>query len=216
MSARSWSVLAVVALATSPAPGAPAIEPAARCPTPTDEWTVVRGDLAPSTTCGGFVASTDAGDTRFTIGGVFRHVSLARFAWREPVTVPYEVSLDWQWLTPGRWHVEIHGLGVVVLLATDNIGFYVDDAQLMGSTFEQFAPWSTLDTRKITVRQTEREIAVLIDGKPIVSVDGRVVGRRVLADAPNTGTLMLGLRGAPGERTKGVLRAVQVRSLTSR
>ncbi len=208
MFARLLVVIAM--LSAGPAFAAP------RCPHPADDWTVVRGDLVAGAACGVFVASSDASDTRFTIGGVFRHFSLARFAYRDPVQVPYEVSFDWQWLTPGRWGLEIHGLGVVVLLGVDTVGFYVDDSQLMGSMFDQFPAWSTTGMRRITVRQTAREVVVLVDGKPIVSVDGHVAGRRAVDAAGKTGTLMLGVRGAPGERTRGALRAATYRSLAPR
>ncbi len=207
--ARTRSACVLVAFAARIAVADPAaVTPATRCPAPTDDWNTVRGDLATGASCGSIVLSTDASDTRVYIGGLFRHVSLARAARRETVTAPYELEMEWQWLTPGRWTLEIHGLGIVILLGLDTIGFYVDDAQMMGDTFEPIP--TSIDTRRhrITVRQSAREVVVLIDD--------RVAGRHALSLTRSSGSVMVGIRGAPDERTKGALRSFRVRPLTSR
>lgn len=182
--------------------------PQSHCAVPDDDWNVVRGDLVTGAACGDLVAASDASDTRIYIGGLFHHVSLARIARREPITAPFELTMTWQWLTPGRWTLEIHGLGIVVLLGVDTIGFYVDDAQLMGAMFEDLPTTAKHGTQQISIRQTAREI--------VVSVDGRIVGRRSVQLAKTSGTLMLGIRGAPAERTRGAIRSLSVRSLTAR
>lgn len=194
MIVRAFSLLILLAAATASAN--------------TDDWNVVRGDIAAGAAPGSAIVSTDASDTRIYIAGLFRHVSLARVARREQVTAPYELTLDWQWLTPGRWTLEIHGLGIVVLLGLDTMGFYVDDAQMMGKTFDPIPTPIGLNRHRIVVRQTAREVVVLIDGQ--------VAGRRTLTITGTTGTVMLGIRGAPDERTKGAIRSFSMRSLTSK
>lgn len=210
MTARaSCLVIASLALAVGSAAADPAaVSPVPRCSAPSDHWNAVRGDLVAGATCGSVIVSTDASDTRIYIAGLFRHVSLARVAWREPISAPYELELDWQWLTPGRWALEIHGLGIVILLGLDTIGFYVDDAQMMGDMFERIPVTIGTKRHRFTVRQTVHEVVVLIDGK--------VAGRQSLALTRTDGTLMLGIRGAPDARTKGAIRSFHVRPLTSR
>jgi hypothetical protein len=195
----------LVSRAASASP--PTAVPQARCAAADDAWNVVRGTLVTGASCGDLVASTDASDTRIYIAGLFRHVSLARIAYREPIAAPFELTMEWQWLTPGRWTLEIHGLGTVVLLGPDTIGFYVDDAQLMGDMFQELPTVAPRGTQHISIRQTAHEI--------VVSVDGKVVGRRAVQLAKSSGTLMLGIRGAPGERTRGAIRSLRVRSLSS-
>jgi hypothetical protein len=208
MIVRAFSVFvaASIALAAGSA-AADTVTPVPRCSAPTDEWNAVRGGLAAGATCGSMIVSTDASDTRIYIGGLFRHVSLGRIARREPITAPYELEMDWQWLVPGRWTLEIHGLGIVVLLGIDTIGFYVDDAQMMGDMFEQIPTTIGTKRHRVTVRQTAREVVVLIDGK--------VVGRQALALSRTAGTLMIGIRGTPDARTRGAIRSFRVRPLTS-
>lgn len=194
--------------AAATASAAPAvISPAPRCPRVEDDWVVVRGELARGHDCGTSIASTDASDTPFPIGGSYVHVSLAKLVGREPVQVPFELAFDWQWLTPGRWGLEIDALGIEVLLGIDSIGFYVDDAQLMATTFEPFTAPTSPGARHIVVRRTAREIVVL--------VDGAVIGRKALAPLPTSGYLSVGLRGAPAERTRGLLRSLRARALTA-
>jgi hypothetical protein len=195
-------VIVLATLATATAAAGP------RCPRVEDEWLVVRGELARARDCGTSIAITDASDTPFVIGGTYQYVSLARFERREPIDVPFELAFDWQWLTPGRWGLEIDALGIDVLLGVDSIGFYIDDAQLMATTFEPFPAWSSAGVRHIVVRRTEREVVVL--------VDGNVVGRKALDARPRTGHPAIGLRGAPAERTRGSLRAVHARRVTAR
>jgi hypothetical protein len=189
-------VIVLAMLATATAASAP------RCPRTEDEWVVVRGELARARDCAARIAITDASDTPFVIGGAYQYASLARFERRESIEVPFELAFDWQWLTPGRWGLEIDALGIDVLLGVDSIGFYIDDAQLMATTFEPFPAWSTAGVRHIAVRRTEGEIVVLVDGK--------VIGRKALDAMPRTGHPAIGLRGAPAERTRGSLRAVHV------
>lgn len=209
MNVRAFSIFiaASIALGGSAAADTAVVTPVSRCSTPTDDWNVVRGGLAAGATCGSMIVSTDASDTRIYIGGLFRHVSLGRIARREAITAPYELEMDWQWLVPGRWTLEIHGLGIVVLLGTDTIGFYVDDAQMMGDMFEQIPTTIGTERHRVTIRQTAREVVVLIDGK--------VVRRQSLALARSAGTLMIGIRGAPDARTRGAIRSLRVRPLTS-
>lgn len=190
------AALLLVTLATATAAAGP------RCPRAEDDWVVVRGELARARDCAASIAITDASDTPFVIGGVYQYASLARFVRREPIQVPFELAFDWQWLTPGRWGLEIDALGIEVLLGVDSIGFYIDDAQLMATTFEPFPAWSSAGLRHITIRRTEHEIVVLVDGK--------VVGHKALDGMPSSGHLGLGLRGAPAERIRGLLRAVHV------
>ncbi len=202
-----WRLL-VCALATTVSTGGQASgeppPPAARCRAPGETFSVLRGDLAPGRACGSLVVTTDASDTRLYLGGLYRHHSIARVAWREPIRAPFEVSLEWQLVTPGRWALELDGLGVVVLLSSDRLGFFIDDAQMMGTMFADLPGVGGPGRRAITLRRTTREIVVVVDGSE--------VGRKAV-DAPGPGMLVVGLRGAPGHRSRAEIRSFSVRRL---
>ncbi len=175
----------------------------ARAEAPSETFTVLRGDLAPGRARGTLVLTTDASDTRFYLGGRYRHHSVARFAWREHVAVPFDVTMEAQLVTPGRWALEIDAQGVLVILGRDRLGFFVDDAQMMGSVFADLPGVGGPGRRAILIRRTATEIVVV--------VDGREVGRKAVP-APRTGRVVVGLRGAPGDRSRVVLRDLVVRA----
>ncbi len=201
---RSLICVLTVAVLASGQPRAETPPTAVRCPTPGERFTVLRGDLAPGRTCGSMILTTDASDSRLYLGGLYRHHSIARVAWREPMKAPFEVSLEWQLATPGRWTLELDGLGVVVLLGRDRLGFFVDDAQMMGTMFAELPGVGGPGRRAITLRRTLREIVVVVDGKE--------VGRKAV-DEPAPGMIVVGLRGAPGHRSRALVRSFAVRAL---
>lgn len=173
----------------------------ARADAPSESFTVLRGDLASGRQRGTLVLTTDASASRFYLGGRYRHHSVARFAWREPVSVPFEVSLEAQLVTPGRWGLEIDAQGVLVILGRDRLGFFVDDAQMMSSLFAELPGVGGPGWRAITIRRTAAEVVVV--------VDGREVGRKAVL-APGSGRVVVGLRGAPGDRSRVLLRGLAV------
>lgn len=195
---RRLVIVAVVACAST------ARADLTRCPAPSERFTVLRGDLAPGRTCGALIVTTDASDTPFYLGALYRHHSVARFAWSEPVRAPFEVSLEWQLLAPGRWALELDGLGVMVILSRDRLGFFLDDAQMLGTMFAELPGVGGPGRRTIVVRRTATEVVVVVDGKE--------VGRKAVA-ATTPGSLVVGVRGAPGHRSRGEIRSFTVRAL---
>jgi hypothetical protein len=177
-----------------------------RCPAPSDRFAVLRGDLAPGRTCGTLIVTTDASDTPFYLGAMYRYHSVAKFAWPAPVRAPFEVTLEWQFVTPGRWALELDGLGAMVILSRDRLGFFLDDAQMLGTMFAELPGVGGPGRRTIVVRRTATEI--------VVAVDGKDVGRKTVA-ASGPGNLVVGLRGAPGHRSRAELRSFTVRALAA-
>lgn len=195
---------AVIAIATLGEGQARAEANRASCPPFTDAFVVLRGELVRGRACGTAILTTDASTTRLFLGGLFRHHSIARVAWREPVRPPFEASLEWQFVTPGRWSLELDALGVTVLISNDRLGFFIDDSQMMGTLFEDVPGVGGPARRRIAVRRTAKEI--------VVFVEGREVGRKTVA-APASGSFIVGLRAAPGHRSRGQLRSLAVREL---
>jgi hypothetical protein len=195
---RTWAGAIVAAMLVAAVP--------ARADTSTNELTVLRGSLAAGREPSTLIVTTDASDTRFYLGGRFRHHSVARFAWRKTVRAPFEVSFEWQFLTPGRWSLDVEGLGVTAIIGTDRLGFFVDDAQMMGTMFAELPGVGGPGRRTITIRRTPDEIVLVVDGKE--------VGRKAVV-APAAGKIVIGLRGAPGHRSRGEIRELTLRSLAT-
>ena len=176
----------------------------ASCPPIDADWTVLRGDLAPGVTCGTLVLTTDAGDSRFYNGGSFWHYSVGRAARRELVHIPYELAFDVERVTPGRWWLELRALGVTVTVGNNTIAFITDSAKLATEFFDEHPELAAPGMHHVVLRQTAREVAVVFDGK--------VIEHRAIA-ASGDATVAVGLRGAPGERTRVLLRDVRVTPL---
>lgn len=173
---------------------------------PAEGFTVLRGSVAPGRAPGTTIVTTDGSDTRFYLGARYRHHSVARAAWREQPRAPFEVRFDFQLLTPGRWALEVGGLGLTVIMSRDRLGFFVDDAQMMGSMFADLPGIGGPGWREVRIRRTRRDVIVL--------VDGREVGRTAApASAPSP--VVLGVRGAPGHRSRVAIRGFVVAALAT-
>lgn len=168
---------------------------------------VVRGELTPGRDCGSFILTTDAADTRFYSGAMYWHYSLARMAHREEVRVPYELAFDFGRLTPGAWHLEVHALGVVVFLGLERISYFLDATQFAREIWTTHPELAQPGPHRLVVRQNAREISLLLDGKPL--------HRRSLP-APVRGTIAIGIRGAPGHRSRMAIRNVTLDSPAQR
>jgi hypothetical protein len=178
---------------------------AASCQAELADWTVLGGELAAGAACGTLVMTTDAGATRFYSGGEYWPFSVALPARREEVSVPNEVALEGERLTPEASWLVVRLPGVTVRITTRIVMFVGDPARQVADFHDEHDELAQPGYHQLIVRQTSSEVSVFYDGK--------LLEHRAVA-APPGGTIALGLLVVPGQRALIALHDVRIRPVT--
>ncbi len=191
---RRALVILVGALALAPGPARGDDE---ACPTRADEWLALRGTLQPGRACGSYLLTTDGSASRFSSGEV---------GWREPVELPYQLSVTLRRIgaEAGR-SLSIVVLGGVILIKDGAIGFYAwDEGAFAAAGWQPVADLHTHDEHTVRVAQSAAAITVQIDGAEVASWS--------FAQARTRGRVGLAFKGATGHRSRLAFRGFAVRS----
>lgn len=184
---RASVVLAMLGAATAAGADAPA-----------GGWRLTQGTLAPGREPGSFLLASDAAPGRYSVGEMIS---------REPVAVPFRFSLRWRRLGPeaGR---SLHVLvgGGVVLIRSGKVSYYAYDDTAYGD-----GAWTALPGHRA---QDEQSIEVAQDAREVVvTIDGRVAARYPQVIARASTHIGVGMKSAPGFRSKIYVRDLDVRPL---
>lgn len=161
-------------------------------------WKASRGTAQRGRPAGSLMLATDAAPGRYSVGELR---SL------QEVALPYRFTVTWRRIgvEAGRsMHVIV--AGGVVLIKSGAINFYAyDDATFASAAWVPIAGHAAQDEHTVVVSQDAREV--------VVTIDGALVGRYPLAVARPTTHVGVGMKAAPGHRSKVYLRALAVEPL---
>ena len=161
-------------------------------------WKATRGTVAAGKLAGSYVLASDAAPGRYSQGEL---VSV------DEVALPYRFTFTWRRVGPeaGRsMHVLV--AGGIVLLKQGAINFYpYDDAAFAEQPWQPLAGHRAQDEHTLVVTQDAREVIVTIDGTP--------AARYPLAIARTKAHVGVGMKSAPGWRSKIYLRALAIEPL---
>jgi hypothetical protein len=191
----------VVALALLAPAAARAEDPAAKAALRADgavTWKATRGTAQRGRLPGSYVLASDAAPGRYSVGELIT---------AEEVALPYRFTITWRrtGVEAGRsMHVMV--AGGIVLIKSGRINFYAyDDAAFAVRTWEPIADHAAQAEHVVVVTQDAREV--------VVTIDGALAGRYPLAVARPTAHVGVGMKAAPGHRSKIYLRALAVEPL---
>jgi hypothetical protein len=161
-------------------------------------WQVNRGTLQAGRTAGSWLLASDAVPGRYSVGEV---VSAAE------VALPYRFTVRWRRIGPeaGRsMHVLV--AGGIVLIKSGAINFYAyDDAAFASGAWQPLAGHRAQDEHTVVVSQDAHQV--------VVTVDGAAAARYPLEVARPTAHVGVGMKAAPGLRSKIYLRALTLEPL---
>lgn len=161
-------------------------------------WKPSRGTAAHGKQPGSWILASDAAPGRYSVGELITV---------EEVALPYRFTITWRrtGVEAGRsMHVLV--AGGVVLIKSGRINFYpYDDAAFASMDWQPLANHAVQDEHTLVVTQDAREVVVTIDGAP--------AARYPLAVARTTTHVGVGMKAAPGYRSKVYLRALDVAPL---
>lgn len=183
------ALAALVAVAAS-APIAPALaEPAAT------SWKVTRGTVAPGAIAGSYLLASDAAPGRYSVGEL---ISV------DEIGLPYRFTVTWRRLgvEAGRsMHVLVAGGVVLIKAGAINLWAY-DDAAFASAAWQPLAGHAAHDQHTVVIDQDARAVVVTIDGAP--------AARFPLTVARARAHVGVGMKAAPGARSKIYLRSLTV------
>ncbi len=155
------------------------------CPARVEDWRVSQGDLQPGRACGSYIAASNGASIAY---------SFAQITWRQPVTLPYRVTVTWRRLGSDTRSLELHLLGAVVLIFDHKIAMWVDDATFGLDGWHALPGYRTRAAHTVSVVQR-------VDGLE-VEVDGRPVRRWRFAPEQTTDRISVAFKGQRGTREK--------------
>jgi hypothetical protein len=189
------AILLATAMVTASA-GAAVAEPATSPPSLT--WKATRGTVARGRLPGSFMLASDAVPGRYSTGEL---ISV------EEVPLPYRFTITWRrtGVEAGRsMHVLV--VGGIVLIKHGAINFYPYDDAAFSST-----EWQPLPGHRA---HAEQQVVVVQDARAVtVSIDGREVARYPLAVTRPAAHVGVGMKAAPGHRSKLYLKTLVVEPL---
>ena len=161
-------------------------------------WKATRGDVQPGRLPGSLVLASDAAPGRYSVGELIS---------QQEVALPYRFTITWRrtGVEAGR-SLHVFVAGGIVLIKSGRINFYPnDDAAFAAAEWQPLARMAAQDEHVVVVTQTAREVVVTIDGAP--------AARYPLAVTRTTAHVGVGLKAAPGHRSKLYLRSLAVAPL---
>jgi hypothetical protein len=158
-------------------------------------WKATRGTAQPGRLAGSYTLASDAAPGRYSVGELITAGEVA---------LPYRFTVTWRrtGVEAGRsMHVIV--AGGIVLIKSGRINFYAyDDAAFASGAWQPLAGHAANDEHTVVVTQDAREV--------VVTIDGAVAGRYPLAVARPSAHVGVGMKAAPGHRSKIYLRALAV------
>lgn len=158
-------------------------------------WRATRGTVARGRLPGSLILASDGAPGRYSVGELIS---------AEEIALPYRVTVTWRRLG-GEGGRSMHVLvaGGVVLIKAGRINFYAyDDAAFAAVDWQPLAAASAQDEHTVVVTQDARAVVVEVDGAPAARYP--VTVRRARAHVG------VGMKAAPGHRSKLYLRALAV------
>lgn len=187
--AARTALAALVAVAATAA-----IAPATAEPEAT-RWKVTRGTVAPGAIAGSYLLASDGAPGRYSVGEL---ISV------DEVALPYRFTVTWRRLgvEAGRsMHVLV--AGGVVLIKAGAINFWAyDDAAFASAAWQPLAGHAAQNEHTVVVDQDAGAVVVTIDGAP--------AARFPLTVARARAHVGVGMKAAPGARSKIYLRSLIV------
>jgi hypothetical protein len=182
----------VIAIAMAVATGAAADDGGAI------RWKATRGTVAAGKLPGSRILASDAAPGRYSVGELIT---------ADEIALPYRFTIAWRrtGVEAGRsMHVLV--AGGVVLIKQGAINFYAyDDAAFASTAWQPLAGHAAQDEHTVVVTQDAREVVVTVDGAP--------AARYSLAVTRARAHLGVGMKAAPGHRSKLYLRSLAVEPL---
>lgn len=192
-SAFAWIAVVAAAGGSWAAPPGPLT-----CAESVSRWQVGRGALLADVACGAFLLSTDAEDHAGSVG----EASL-----RQPVHLPYEVSLRWRRLGPeGNSPLWVRVLGGHLVFRDGGVGLWFNSAQSGAGEYQAVPGLDLHGESFISIVQSRHQLTVRINGAPAKAIPHKTALTR--------GALAVGLSGARGYRSFMSFRDVSVRELS--
>ena len=192
MASRCLLLTAVLALA-APTRASGAGNYCARTPA---DWSVIRGTLGQTASCGAWVLATDASAARYSYG----ELELG------PAVVPFELMVTMRRLSGDSGHsLEIGFMGRWLMVKDGAWGVYLNEPQFNADGWHAQAGLDTHREHTVVVTRLADEVRVRLDGKDL--------GAWPLSGAPAAGSARIGFKGMGGYRARMRFRDVSVRAL---